>query len=138
VGVGEAGRQGDDVRSDLYANVDLSQAGDLNVTVDSKVAAFYGDAIAASAVETLKSLGVEHAKVSLYDKGALPFVVAARVETAARRAGVSGAAPPTRTVERTNPQAGRHHSRPGGFGTSSGEGRSSSAGAQRAAVRRFP
>jgi citrate lyase subunit beta/citryl-CoA lyase len=99
--VGEAGRQGDDVRSDLHAKVDLSQAGDLNVTVHSKVAAFYGDAIAASAVETLKSLGVEHAKVSLDDKGALPFVVAARVETAARRAGASGAAPPTRTVERT-------------------------------------
>jgi citrate lyase subunit beta/citryl-CoA lyase len=50
---------------------------------------------------TLRLLGVEHAHVAIEDTGALPFVIAARVEGAARRAGLSAErrALPERTVQ---------------------------------------
>ena len=39
--------------------------------------------------DVLHELGVEHAAVSIVDEGALPFVIAARIEAAVRRAGVA-------------------------------------------------
>jgi citrate lyase subunit beta/citryl-CoA lyase len=37
----------------------------------------------------LEALGVKHAHIAVHDEGALPFVIAARIETAAKRAGLS-------------------------------------------------
>jgi citrate lyase subunit beta/citryl-CoA lyase len=36
----------------------------------------------------LEALGVKHARVAIHDEGALPFVIAARIESSARRAGL--------------------------------------------------
>ena len=93
-GRGESGRKGDDVRSDLHVAVTLTSSGGLDVGVTSRVAAMYGDSIRQNAVDVLDTLGVDNAQVEIDDKGALPFVIAARVEAAARRAGVEGRAPP--------------------------------------------
>src|ERR1039457_4069862 len=41
-----------------------------------------------AAEEVLEALGVQHAQVAIHDEGALPFVIAARIEAAARRAGL--------------------------------------------------
>lgn len=94
---GEAGRAGDDVRSDLHVVVELAAADGLDISVESKVASLYGSAIRTTAEDVLRSLGVSQAKIELDDKGALPFVLAARLETAARRAGAHGSAAPERT-----------------------------------------
>ena len=89
-GRGEAGRSGDDVRSDLHADVALTDGGGLEIEVVSKVGSLYGDSIRETARSTLVGLGVEHARVRIDDKGAVPFVIAARVEAAAKLAGAPG------------------------------------------------
>ena len=37
----------------------------------------------------LDELGVKHARVAIHDEGALPFIIAARIEAAARRSGIA-------------------------------------------------
>lgn len=86
--VGEAGRAGEDVRSDLHVVVEPADG--LEVAVASKVEALYGDAIRATVRATLDRLGVSGARVTVDDKGALDWVIAARVEAAARAAGLVG------------------------------------------------
>ena len=97
---GESGRKGDDVRSDCYVAIESRDSGGLDVELTSKVEAFYGSSIRQTIEDVLGTLGAEHARVSVDDKGALPFVLEARIETAARRAGVElkGDARPERTV----------------------------------------
>lgn len=93
-GRGEAGPQGDDVRSDLHVAVELASSGGLQLQMDSKVGSLYGESIVQIAGAVLEALGVKHARVEIDDKGGLPFTVAARVEAAARRAGASGKGDP--------------------------------------------
>ncbi len=102
---GEAGPLGEDVRSDLWVDVEITKSGGLVVDLVSKVGALYGDSIRELAERVLRALGLAHAKVRIDDKGALPFTIAARVEAAARRAGAraEGDARPERTVARAGP-----------------------------------
>ncbi len=98
---GEAGRTGDDVRSDLHVSVEIRKAGGREVRVSSKVAAYYEQSIREETARVLDAFAVGHALVSLDDQGALPFVIAARVEAALRRAGArtAGDPRPKRTVD---------------------------------------
>jgi citrate lyase subunit beta / citryl-CoA lyase len=82
---GEAGRRGEDVRSDLHVTVEAGGEG-LDIEVVSRVDALYGDAIRATVQATLTGLGVDGARVRIEDSGAVPWVIAARVEAAARAA----------------------------------------------------
>lgn len=86
----EAGHWGKDVRSDLHVAIEPRESGGIELGLESRVAAYYGEAILAQARQVLETLGVKNAKVSIHDEGALPYVIAARIETAARRAGISG------------------------------------------------
>ncbi len=86
-GRGEAGRSGDDVRSDLHVAVEAAPT--LALEVRSKVEALYGESIRTTVRETLAALGVKGARVTVDDRGALPWVIAARVEAAARAAGLA-------------------------------------------------
>ena len=99
---GEAGRAGDDVRSDLHVVVEITDAGGLEIEVISRVASLYGNSIEDTTRSTLSGLGLENARVRVDDQGAVPFVIAARVEAAALRAGAAagGDARPERTVSR--------------------------------------
>ena len=99
-GRGEAGRAGDDVRSDLHVVVEITDGGGLEIEVISKVASLYEDSIEGTTRTTLAGLGLENARVRVDDKGAVPFVIAARVEAAALRAGAApgGDARPERSV----------------------------------------
>ena len=85
----EAGNSGKDVRSDLHVAIEPRDSGGIELSLESRVAPYYGEAIRAQAQQVLETLGVKNAKVSIHDEGALPFVIAARIETAARRAGLS-------------------------------------------------
>jgi citrate lyase subunit beta/citryl-CoA lyase len=99
---GEAGRAGDDVRSDLHVVVEITDAGGLEIEVISRVASLYGSSIEDTTRSTLSGLGLENARVRVDDKGAVPFVIAARVEAAALRAGAAagGDARPESMVSR--------------------------------------
>ena len=84
----EAGRSGPDVRSDCRVVFERRSAGGIEIDLQSKVAAYYGESILTQARQVLADLGVEHARLLLEDMGALPFVIAARIEAAVRRAGL--------------------------------------------------
>jgi citrate lyase subunit beta/citryl-CoA lyase len=86
--IGEAGHHGPEIRSDLHVRIEARERGGLEIELESRVKSYYGDAIRQQAQDVLASLGVRHAQVSIHDEGALPFVIAARIETAALRAGL--------------------------------------------------
>ena len=83
----EAGHWGPEVRSDVHVAFEVRDSGDIEVLLESRVAPYYGSAIREQAREVLGELGVRHARVAIHDEGALPFVIAARIEAAVRRAG---------------------------------------------------
>ncbi len=86
-GRGDAGRTGEYVRADLRVTVQLRSGAGLVVDLMSKVDAYYGESIRAQIHEVLSALGVENAEIGVSDHGALPFVIAARLEAAVVRAG---------------------------------------------------
>lgn len=87
----EAGRLGKDVRSDLHVSFEPRAAGGIEIELQSRVAIYYGENIRRQVAEVLAQLGIEHAHVRVADEGALPFVIAARVEAAVKRAGLAPA-----------------------------------------------
>ena len=84
----EAGHCGKDVRSDVHVAFEARDIGGLEISLESRVAPYYGSAILDQAREVLAELGVRHAHVTIRDEGALPFTIGARIEVAARRAGI--------------------------------------------------
>jgi citrate lyase subunit beta / citryl-CoA lyase len=84
---GDAGRAENDVRSDLRVHFEERIAGGIEISLQSRVELYYGAAIRQQVRDVLHVLGVEHALVEIVDEGALPFVIAARIEAAVRRAG---------------------------------------------------
>jgi citrate lyase subunit beta / citryl-CoA lyase len=89
-GVAEAGHWGKDVRSDLHVSVEPRDSGGLEITLESRVGMYYGSSILSQTRQVLESLGVRHARISIHDEGALPFVISARIEAAVKRAGMGG------------------------------------------------
>ncbi len=96
---GEAGDRGPKVRSDCWIAVEKRDQGGLEINLKSKVAGMYGDSIQTLLEDGCRTLGLEHALVEVEDQGALSYVMAARLETAARRAD------PTLTAEYRLPMA---------------------------------
>jgi len=84
----EAGHWGKEVRSDLHVAIEPRDSGGIELGLESRVAPYYGEAILAQARSVLETLSVKNAKVAIHDEGALPYVIAARIETAVRRAGL--------------------------------------------------
>ena len=85
---GEAGHSGPEIRSDLHVLIEPRERGGIAVELESRVKPYYGDSIRRQAEEVLEALGVRHAQVQIHDEGALPFVIAARIEAAVRRVGL--------------------------------------------------
>ena len=91
--IGEAGKQGTSVRSDCWIGVQLQDSGGIEISLESKVDGMYGDRIRTLLAAGCQALGVPHAQLEVQDQGALPFTLAARLETAVRRAGHQVAEP---------------------------------------------
>ena len=85
---GEAGHWGKDIRSDLHVAFEARDAGGIEISLESRVAPYYGAAIVDQARAIVAELGVKHAHITIHDEGALPFTIGARIEAAARRAGI--------------------------------------------------
>ena len=80
-----AGTKGENVRSDCCVEIDWRPRGNRKILIESKVASMYGVSLK-KLLNTLSSrFNVSHASIRLEDKGAVPYVVAARFETAVRR-----------------------------------------------------
>jgi len=80
-----AGNKGDKDRSDCFVMLELSDSGGIRLTVNSKVKSLYGESITALCNDVLAYFEIKHAVVTLDDKGALPFVIAARLEAAVKK-----------------------------------------------------
>ncbi|MGC9365257.1 MAG: aldolase/citrate lyase family protein [Fidelibacterota bacterium] len=76
------GNRGTDVRSDCYVEIELTMQGGIRLEVQSKVAVLFGESIHQLLREILHFFEIEHARLTLDDSGALPFVIAARLEAA--------------------------------------------------------
>jgi citrate lyase subunit beta/citryl-CoA lyase len=85
---GEAGHWGHEIRSDVHVRIEPRGGGGITIEIESRVKVYYGDSIRRQAEHLLDALGVKHAAVNIHDEGALPFVIAARLEAAAQRAGL--------------------------------------------------
>jgi citrate lyase subunit beta / citryl-CoA lyase len=104
---GEAGRAGRDIRSDLHVTFEERTTGGIQIDLRSRVDLYYGENIRRQIVDVLHKLGVEHAQIVIVDEGALPFVIAARIEAAVRRAGLTAgvtALPDSATSQSASPR----------------------------------
>jgi len=81
-----AGRMDAATRSDCFVTVQVKALGGITVELESKVVSLYGDSIRRLVHEVCSTLGLRHAAFRIVDQGALPFVLAARIEAAIRRA----------------------------------------------------
>jgi citrate lyase subunit beta/citryl-CoA lyase len=80
-----AGNMGEQVRSDCHVKLSLPGKGGIKIKLQSRVEAMYGGHIRQQVSTLLENLGVTHARIDLEDSGALPFVIAARVEAAVQQ-----------------------------------------------------
>lgn len=87
-----AGNRGEQVRSDCYLELELTDRGGIALSLRSKVEGMFGTQIMQQVNEVLARLGIAHARVEMEDTGALPFVISARLEAAVRKLGRRGAA----------------------------------------------
>lgn len=81
-----AGKRGEGVRSDCYVEIAAAASGGIQIELQSKVAALYGEKIEQLAREACGFYAIEHAALQIEDGGALPFTLAARLEAAIKRA----------------------------------------------------
>jgi citrate lyase subunit beta/citryl-CoA lyase len=65
--------------------LELKTEGGLVIDLNSKVKSLYGESIIELTTEILDFFGIKNAFVSINDSGALPFVIAARMESAIKR-----------------------------------------------------
>ena len=78
------GNAGPRVRSDIEVTLELTDSGGIELNIRSKVKTMYGKAIEEQCRSLLQYFGIENARLSLNDSGALPFVIAARMEAAVK------------------------------------------------------
>ena len=70
--------------SDVYVEITPAESG-IEIDLNSVVQAQFGDDILAVVREVLDECGVDNAKLTIQDRGALDCVIRARVETAVMR-----------------------------------------------------
>jgi len=82
----EAGHHGPDFRADLRVAIEPRDSGGLEIGLESRAGLYYGDSILSQTRQVLETLNVKHARISIHDVGAMPFVISARIEAAVKRA----------------------------------------------------
>lgn len=80
-----AGNKGKGVRSDCFITLELKEEQGIEVKLQSKVEVLFGDSIHHLATDMLQFFNIEHCCLTIEDFGALPFVLAARIETAIKQ-----------------------------------------------------
>ena len=83
--IATAGNNAAKVRSDCFVSLEIKDNGGIKIEVKSKVMALYGDSIKQLCLDALSHFGIEHAEFSIVDKGALPWVMMARIESAVKQ-----------------------------------------------------
>jgi citrate lyase subunit beta/citryl-CoA lyase len=85
---GEAGQRGPEIRSDVHVHIEGRESGRTEIEFESRLRPSFGEEMRRQTEDVLAKLGVRHARVEIHDEGAVPFVISARIEAAAHRAGL--------------------------------------------------
>ena len=72
--------------SDVFVRVVPIESAEIEIELESSVYEIYADAIVQTIQESAKALGAQGMKLIVQDKGALDYVIKARVQTAILRA----------------------------------------------------
>ncbi len=80
-----AGNKGPGIRSDCFVTLQLTASGGVDIQLQSKVGRLFGDSILQLARDVLATFDIQNARLTIEDAGALPFVLAARIEAAVRQ-----------------------------------------------------
>lgn len=80
-----AGNSGPKVRSDCEVILDIGSEQGIKTELNSRVKVLYGESIISLVKEILNFFGIKNAHVRVNDSGALPFVIAARLEYAIKQ-----------------------------------------------------
>ncbi len=83
--IATAGNNGEKDRSDCFVSLELTPFGGIQIDLSSKVKALYGQTILSLCSDVLQFFGIENAILKVEDKGALPFVMTARIEAAVKQ-----------------------------------------------------
>jgi citrate lyase subunit beta/citryl-CoA lyase len=83
--VATAGNAGPKVRSDCEITLEIRQKGGIVIDLESKVKTLYGESIKSLCKEELDFFRIKNAMLGINDSGALPFVIAARLEAAIKK-----------------------------------------------------
>ena len=81
----EIGNQGKKVRSDCFVAMELSSEGGIKLDFTSKVEPMFGRSNRKLISDILDFYNIENANITIIDRGALPLVIAARLEAAIRK-----------------------------------------------------
>jgi citrate lyase subunit beta / citryl-CoA lyase len=85
-----SGNSGPKVRSDCEMTLELRDSGGIVLDLKSKVSVLYGGSIKKQCTEILNFFGIRDAFLKIDDSGALPYVIAARLESAIKKLTVTG------------------------------------------------
>jgi len=80
-----SGNSGDKIRSDCYVELEIKNSGGIKLNLQSKVESMYGESIHELIIDICRFFNIKNAKIKIEDYGALPFSIAARMETAIKR-----------------------------------------------------
>lgn len=80
--IGTVGNYDKKVKSDCLVSFELTTAGGQNINLESKMKTLFGESITKLATEILDFYKIENCNLNIQDKGALDFVLAARIEAA--------------------------------------------------------
>ncbi len=83
--IATAGNKGKNVRSDCFITLTLTQQEGIEITIVSKVKVLYGRQIEEEIKSILSFYEIKNAKVSIEDSGAIPLVIAARMEACVKQ-----------------------------------------------------
>jgi len=80
-----AGKRGENIRSDCYFEIEIKNSGGIKLEINSKVSSMYGDSIKKQIEGICSFFKIKNAQIYYEDSGALPFVIAARLELSVKR-----------------------------------------------------
>ena len=83
--IGNTGNKGKGVRSDCFVSFQQTNKGGIDIQLNSKVNIMYGESIRLLIKEILDFFEIKNAVIAIEDTGALPFVLAARIEAAVKQ-----------------------------------------------------
>jgi len=83
--ISTSGNKGLGIRSDCFITIELTDKPGISIALNSKVNALYGNPIKELVKEIFNFFDIKNSKITIEDSGALPYIIAARIEAAIKQ-----------------------------------------------------